>query len=87
MLNSFFYLVCILIVSTLAAQLTYLLILNFYTMYLISIQSKLNQQPPFQFFCSPDSLMQVFKDYDSDDLLVIVQHIKSFKPKQNESAD
>lgn len=54
-------------------------------MYLISIQSKLNQQPPFQFFCSADSLMQVFKDYDSDDLLVIVQHIKSFKSKQNES--
>lgn len=54
-------------------------------MYLISIQSKLNQQPPFQFFCSADFLMQVFKDYDSDDLLVIVQHIKSFKPKENES--
>lgn len=56
-------------------------------MYLISIQSKLNQQPPFQFFCSADSLTKVFEDYDSDDLLVIVQHIKSFKPKQHESAD
>lgn len=54
-------------------------------MYLISIQSKLNQQPPFQFFCSADSLMQVFKDYDSDDLLVFVQHIKSFKPKPKEN--
>lgn len=85
MLISSFFLFLILIVPTLAAQLTYLLILNSKTMYLISIQSKLNQQAPFQFFCSADSLMQVFKDYDSDDLLVIVQHIKSFKPQQNES--
>lgn len=54
-------------------------------MYLISIQSKLNHQPPFQFFCSPDSLMQVFKEYDSDDLFVTVQHLTSFKPKENES--
>ena len=56
-------------------------------MYLITVQSKLNQNPPFQFFCSSDSLMKVFDDYDSDDLLIIVQHIKFFKPKQNESAD
>lgn len=56
-------------------------------MYLISIQSKLNHEPPFQFFCSSDSLKKVFDEYDSDDLLVIVQHIKSFKPKQNETAD
>ncbi len=58
-------------------------------MYLISIQSKLNQQPPFQFFCTSDSLMQVFEDYNSDDLLVIVQHLhlKTFKPKENESKD
>ena len=56
-------------------------------MYLISIQSKLNQQPPFQFFCSSDSLKKVFEDYDSDDLLIIVQHVKSFKPNHNESAD
>lgn len=56
-------------------------------MYLITVQSKLNQNPPFQFFCSPDSLMKVFEDYNSDDLLVIVQHIKSFKLMQNESKD
>lgn len=54
-------------------------------MYLITIQSKLNQNPPFQFFCSSDSLLKVFEDYNSDDLLVIVQHIKSYKPTQHES--
>lgn len=56
-------------------------------MYLITVQSKLNQNPPFQFLCPADCLLKVFQDYDSDDLLTIVQHIKSFKSKENESKD
>lgn len=87
MLNTFFLFVPYLDCFYISRTINLFTNLNIKTMYLISIQSKLNQQPPFQFFCSSDSLMKVFEDYNSDDLLVIVQHIKSFKPKQNESAD